>query len=309
METVRKGKTKTAIASVFIGLLLLAPFSGARAGWPTSNILEIPGVGLDNVLEMVRQQVWHAILAKVQQEAIKKIRETMAGLVGGGQGGQSFIINDYQDFIYGSSQKYAQAELEGFFQTISSGAAPGEQTMYRSIEKALKAEISPAPMMSKLGDLTGTANPYANIFDGGNFDAFEELNFGGSHPMDIYMEGKSRMIAAAEMAQDVQRTKATANQGLDPQNGVPGSVVAQVMAAAEKAPIDMIANAVSPAQIVANVVTSMITSFMENGYDSVSSPASNQSGSVGSALEGGMGSIQDMIYKGNNNGFKVEYLD
>ncbi len=298
-----KINSKIVVGLLTVGIFLFTNIT-ASAAWPTENVL---GMDLGNILNTVEQKTQSIILARMQQEAIKQIQSTMGDLMMGDNGKGSYVITSYEDFIYGTSRRAGEQMMTDFFKTLKEGVTPGEAEDLRVVEGELKKELFGGLPKQTLGDYiestTGykAVDPRAAVFEGNNLDAFMELRTGEfNDPRIIKDKTKAMVLNYMNMVQDVQRTKAIANQGFDPQNGIPGSVISQLVAKAESAPIEMISNATSVEQVVTNLATSTLTSFMRTGYSNVSLPALNQIQKLNERYEGGVGMIQSMIYEGQN---------
>jgi len=296
------------VKMIFMGLLTIAVFllnfNLTMAAWPTENIM---GVDLGNILNTVEQKTQNIILARMQQEAIKQIQETMGDLMVGDNGKGSYIITSYEDFIYGTSRRAGEQMMDDFFKTLKQGVTPGEKERLRLVQAELEKELFGGPPKPTLGGFIESESGYRpvapvdQVFAGRNLDAYYEWKAGDFNDTKVIKEKtKAMVLGYMDMVRDVQRTKAIANQGFDPQNGIPGSVIAQLVAKTESAPIEMISNATSVEQVVTNLATSTLTSFMRTGYNNVSLPALNQVEKINQRYEGGVGLIQSLIYEGQN---------
>jgi hypothetical protein len=217
------------------------------------------------------------------------------------------VITSYEDFIYGTSRRAGEQMMTDFFKTLKEGVTPGEADTLREVETDLKKELFGGLPKQTLGSFvegeTGVkaVNPYTEVFNGKNLDAFYEWKAGDFNDVNVIKnKTKNMVLNYMNMIKDVQRTKAVANQGFNPQNGIPGSVISQLVAKSESAPIEMISNATSVEQVVTSLATSTLTSFMRTGYSNVSMPALNQIDKINQKYEGGIGLIQSMIYEGQN---------
>jgi len=297
----KKIKTKFKKIIIVVGLItaLCGLSSGNRAlagGWPTfdagGNLL---GQGFKFGMETVRTMIQSMLLSQMQKQAVKQIRNAMhQAFSGGGEEGGSMAITDYQKFIFGSAGKVGQERIENIFQSLMSSASPEEQGILENIQKQIQNEIFP-PMPSM------NFNKIANgegLFSGETMDFFEEYNFGGNHPYDIYLNTKERVLSEMKQKEESQKAKAIANQGINSKNGVPGAITAQVMAKAESASIDMITNATTMQQVVANIAVSAISSFVEQGFNQASNPTSDQARNLGQSRQGGMGGFGGMNMSG-----------
>ncbi len=297
-------KIKNRALGLLVAIVVLGMANTAWAACPTENVL---GMDLNSILNTVEQKTQSIILARMQQEAIKQIQSTMGDLMVGNNGNGSYIITSYEDFIYGTSQRAGEIWMTDFFKTAKEGVTPGEAEVLRSVETDLKKELFGGPPKQTLGSFveneTGekAVDPIASMFKGKNLDAFVEFKTGNfNDPNVIKSRVTSMVLNYMNSVRDVQRTKAIANQGFNPQNGIPGSVISQLVAKTESAPIEMISNATSVEQVVTSLATSTLTSFMRTGYSNVSLPALNQIQKLDEKYEGGVRSIQSMIYEGQN---------
>jgi hypothetical protein len=300
----RIGKINRVLKGLLLTGLFLVMVQPVGAAWPTENVM---GMDLGNILNSVEQKTQSIILARMQQEAIKQIQSTMGDLIVGGNGHKSYVITNYEDFIYGTSRRAGEQMMTDFFKTLKEGVTPGEADTLRAVETELKEELFGGPPKQTIGSFvegeTGVkaVNPYAEVFAGKNLDAFYEWKAGDFNDAKVIKDKtKAMVLNYMNMVRDVQRTKAIANQGFDPQNGIPGSVISQLVAKSEAAPIEMISNATSVEQVVTSLATSTLTSFMRTGYGNVSLPALNQIDKINQKYEGGVSLIQSMIYEGQN---------
>ncbi len=277
------------------------------AAWPTENLIGLSGINLGGALSAVEQKTKSIILARMQQEAIKQIQDTMEDLITGGNGHSSYVITNYEDFIYGTSRRAGEQMMTDFFKTMKQGVTPGEKDVLRQVEAKVREDLFGGIKRQTLGEYTinergqKTSNPYAHLFSEGDLKAWSEYETGPfNKPGKMIVYTKKMLLQYMNRVQDIQRTKAIANQGFDPQNGIPGSVISQLVANAETAPIEMISNATSAEQVISNLATSTLTSFMRNGYNNISIPSANKINKMNREYENGVQTIQELIYEGQN---------
>ncbi len=277
-----------------------------EASWPTENITGLTGVNLSAALNSVEQKTRSIILARMQQEAIKQIQDTMADLVVG-DGYNSYIISDYEDFIYGTARRAAKQKMVDFFKKQGEGVTMEERQVLHEVEAKVREDLFGDTPKQDLGqyveDAYGrkTSAPYGDMFKGNSLAAWVRYETGPfNKPWQMVDYTEKMLRDYMKQVEDAQRTKAIANQGFDPKNGVPGSVIAQLVAQSEGAPIEMISNATTAEQVVTSLATSTLTSFMRNGYSRVAKPAANQIDKINEKYEGGVKTIQDLIYEGQN---------
>ena len=289
-----------------IGIFFFVSNTTTRASWPTENIMGLTGVNLSTALNSVEQKTKSIILARMQQEAIKQIQDTMANLVVG-DGYNSYIITDYEDFIYGTAHRAGQQMMTDFFKRQKEGLTTGERKVLRQVEEKVKEDLFGEGLKQDLGQYVEDAqgnkasDPYGDMFKGNSLDAWLQYETGSfNKPDKMVAYSEKKILDYIAKVQDIQRTKAIANQGFDPQNGMPGSVISQLIAQTEGAPVEMISNATTAEQVVSSLATSTLTSFMRTGYGSVAAPASNQIEKINEKYEGGTSVIQSLIYEGQN---------
>lgn len=303
----RKNKNNKILKNL-IGIIffLLLPFF-AQAAWPTENLMNLAGSDLGGILNSAEQKTRSVILARMQQEAIKQIQDTMGNLIIGDNGNNSYVITSYEDFIYGTSHRAGEQMMVDFFKTRKEGVTASERDVLRQVEAKVREDLFGGLPKQTLGQYVENssgekaANPYGEIFKGDNLDAWVEYETGPfNKPSKMVDYTEKLLISYMNKIQDIQRTKAIANQGFDPQNGIPGSVIAQLVAKAESAPIEMISNATSAEQVITSLATSTMTSFMRIGYNNLSSPVINQIERINERYDGGVQDIQSLIYQGEN---------
>jgi len=294
---------------IAVVLMILGIFFGnnitVHAAWPTENLLS--GVDLGGALNAVEQKTRSIILARMQQEAIKQIQDTMGDLITGGNGHGSYVITSYEDFIYGTSHRRGEQMMTDFFKTMKQGVTPEEKDILRIVEDKVREDLFSGPPKQTMGQFVEnelgekTTAPITDMFKGDNLDSWVEFETGTfNKPSKMVSYTEQMLLSYMNKVQDVQRTKAIANQGFDPQNGIPGSVISQLVANAESAPIEMISNATSAEQVITNLATSTLTSFMRTGYTNTAMPAANKIQKIEQTYDGGVKYIQSLIYEGQN---------
>ncbi len=275
------------------------------AAWPTESLMGLTGVNLGGALSAVEQKTRSIILARMQQEAIKQIQDTMGDLITGGNGHGSYVITSYEDFIYGTSHRAGEQMMTDFFKTAKQGVTEEEKDVLRLVEAKVRKDLFSGSPKQTMGQFVEndrgekTTAPITDMFEGNSLDAWVEFETGTfNKPSRMVSYTEQMLLSYMNRVRDVQRTKAIANQGFDPQNGIPGSVIAQLVANAESAPIEMISNATSAEQVITSLATSTMTSFMRSGYTNTAMPAANKIQKIEQKYEGGVNYIQSLIYEG-----------
>jgi len=296
------------VSSLFVtGMFLFFNVVTVSAAWPTENLMGLAGADLNGALSAVEQKTRSIILARMQQEAIKQIQDTMGDLITGGNGHNSYVITSYEDFIYGTSHRAGEQMMTDFFKTMKQGVTPEEKDILRLVEAKVKEDLFSGLPKQTMGQFVENAEgekstaPISDMFKGNSLDAWVEFETGPfNKPSKMIRYTEQMLLSYMNRVQDVQRTKAIANQGFDPQNGIPGSVIAQLVANAESAPIEMISNATSAEQVITSLATSTMTSFMRTGYTNTAMPAMNRIQKINQKYDGGVGYIQRLIYEGQD---------
>jgi hypothetical protein len=304
--TIKSNISSKIAGSLFVAsMFLFFNTSTVSAAWPTENLMGLAGTNLGGALSAVEQKTRSIILARMQQEAIKQIQDTMGDLITGGNGHGSYVITSYEDFIYGTSHRAGEQMMTDFFKTAKQGVTEEEKDVLRLVEARVKEDLFSGPPKQTLGQFVEneegekTTAPITDMFDGNSLDAWVEFETGAfNKPSKMVAYTEAMLRNYMNKRQDIQRTKAIANQGFNPQNGIPGSVISQLVANAESAPIEMISNATSAEQVITSLATSTMTSFMRTGYASTAMPAMNRIQKIEQKYDGGVEYIQSLIYEG-----------
>lgn len=256
--------------------------------------------GLDSSVETIRQETQNLILSRMKQDALKQVRETVAGLVTGSQSGEPMFVTDYYDYIYGQPMQNARTEMNQIFRELERGASAGEREMIWNVENQLKNELFPETTGLTLGKIVSTDNPLDNLFLDGTMDGFNELYSGINHPSALKEAVRSQILSYIQREEDIRRTSLIVNQGFQPQNGLPGRLIGDMISKSQEAPIEMITNATSMEQVQTNLSTSMISAFLKTGYEAFAQPGANQAINIQKRNT----DIQRLIYEGQTKELK-----
>lgn len=297
---VTKIKYNLLISSLLVLSVLFLGLDRVQAIWFMGNGVNTGG--LESSVETIRQETQNLILARMKQDALKQIRETVAGLVTGSQSEQSMLVTDYYDYIYGQPRQEAKTAMDQIFRELERGASAGEQEMIWDIENNLKKELFPESTGLTLGQVVGTDYPLNDLFLDGTMSGFEELYSGFNHPAALENQVRNMVLGYMEREEDLRRTSLIINQGFQPQNGIPGRVIADIITASETAPIEMISRATSTEQVQTNLSTSMLSTFLRTGYEAFSLPGANQMENVRKRNT----DIQRLIYEGQTKDIATE---
>ncbi|MEA1925828.1 MAG: hypothetical protein U9M90_01090 [Patescibacteria group bacterium] len=296
-------KIKKTIAAILITtVLFLSSGTSVHAGYWSETFESLPmKQGLEEVFTMLRS----VMLSTMQREAIKQLKRQVEQAITGTTG-ESQMIADYEDFIYVSSYSEEKEYLSDFFATLQEGVAPGEREMLRNVEQSLEMRLLPEEPTSTLHEIVQTSDPIADIFDqryGGGVKALMSYEFGDyNNPYSAYLNAESMLAQKMERISDAKRTEAMAGLGFKTHTGansvMPGSIYQHLIATAEAAPMEMITNATTWQQVLANLVTGLVVGTMKNGIKTNSSPSDTDKGRINRSNSRGYSGIQTDIYQG-----------
>ncbi len=298
-------KTKKIIATVIIMVSIFATINPTRAigdAWGTN----VGSALMKQVLEQVFVVLRKTILQTMKKEANNMIRGALEKAVGGSSG-ESMVITNYEDFIFGSAQVAAEDKLTDFFSVIQVGASTSERDMLRNVEQSISNQISPGQPEVTLHEFVDSDDPIGDVFDqtkGGGVGALLSYQFGEyNNSTSAYINSKNIVDNAAYQAAEAQQAEAIAGSGFNTVvNGnkvIPGKISQEIISAAETMPIEMINNASSLEEVIASFVVSSTTSFIKSGISVVSKPINNEARKIQRTIgDDGVKKLQDKIKKG-----------
>ena len=299
----KNNPTKKIIATILIVGFLLGPTGVARAGYWGENF---PAAIMKEALEEAFTALKAIILQTVKQAAAEAIAERVEKLLSGTTE-EAPVIGNYQDFIFGTAQRTTDTFLNDFFRTLQQGGkSPETRAQLRMVEDAIRNEISPKFEDPKLDYYVQSENPRRDIFDqtvGGGIDAYMALQFGDfEHPVDVFMNTLERAESVYNSTAETQTAKSVAGGGFDTivsgDNIKPGSVMKDLLVAAESMPMNIVSNATNWQEVIASVAVGAISGFIKNGIKTVSRPIESKIRRIRREFEDGVRGIQDQIYKG-----------
>lgn len=257
---------------------------------------------------------------RIVQARLMQVMSKMTGGNSSTMGISGMIISNWQQFIYGTATMYSMKVTNNFFQTISSTTPSSlTQRIITPAQKAVIYETNPALYSSITPDLQNYVNEGRAdmIFQPGwaqspytawNMTAATQNSLG-----DIYLRGKAVQQEAYNQKAEAQKAEGQAGQGVastkkdtssssrgnytatGPTGGkitvppgsdytgtitTPGSVNQSVISKIFGMPIDMVALARSIPEVVAGMVTQVITQTLSMGIQTAASSLSGQSTSM-----------------------------
>lgn len=292
-------KIKKTIATILISFLLFMSSGSPVVAWETWASLP-----MKQGLEEIFQILWSTLLKNMKQEAIKQISEQVTNMIAGSTG-ENYIIMDYEDFIYDSTDDEIDDFASDFFAILQEGLSPGEREILRDVEDAIRSDLTPEKPVSTLREVVQSADPVEDIFNqsvGGGEEALLSYAFGEyNNQFSTYFNTRDALVAQMTRMQESAKTEALAGQGfktmVNGNNVMPGSIYQHLIATAEAAPIEMITNATRWQEVVASFVTTMVGSAIKNGIKTTSNPDSNDNRRMNRSDKEGFPGVQTRIYQ------------
>jgi hypothetical protein len=309
------------LSSVF-ALPARADFWGASMGATTFQI----------TTEKMLKSIEDTLVANLKIAAIRIINGRLSVLLTGsaGQygGGGGAVISNWQDFIYGTAQRYALAATSDFFTQIRSGIP--NTLASRVVGPAQKAVAegvwnSPPDLQNYVagGDAT-------KIFSGGTSNPWMAWRMAAMPQNDLaftYLRAAGLQQAAYQQQSELQKAQAIAGQGYKSvdssktrqataSNGkqvtvpagsdytgaqsitTPGSTVKSISEEILKMPLSMLNYANTIPQVVTSMVNSMITQVIQSGVNTVTAPIDAQIVKARNQAGQSLGQMQSAVQSG-----------
>ncbi|MDP1846038.1 MAG: hypothetical protein Q8L09_04885 [Candidatus Moranbacteria bacterium] len=306
---------------IIIVLLLSVAFSAslrpARADyWGATN----GAAYLKETMEEMYIQIKETIIANLKMAAVKivmgRIQTLLTGSAGSyGAGGGSLVITDWQDFIYGTAQKYSMAITNDFFTTVSSGVSSTlKSRVLDPAEKLVKGDSASSTSVPKPDlDKYVSEGKGENIFKSGSFSknwtGFNAAAMPQNSIEAYYLSGKWRQDEAFRQKEEQKIAEAIAGGGYKPVSSsssskasqaggsnagkygevgygseaegydetvkTPASSVKSLTDTVAAMPIRILEAAKSIPEVVTAMVTNMITQMINQGIAKVTEPIDN----------------------------------
>lgn len=274
-----KIKIKKIIATVIVTSFLFVTISPAVAigdTWGTN----VGAAMMQTVIEEVKLVLRKTILQTLKKEANKMVRGAVESAISG-ISGESMVVANYSDFIFGSAQNAAEDKLDDFFSVLQEGVSTSERDMLRNVEQVIGNQLSPGQPQVTLRETVNSNDPIGDVFNqikGGGVGALISYQFGEyNNSTSAYINAKEEVKRVASQTALSQQTEVIAGSGFNTiTNGnkvIPGKISQEIIAAAETMPIQMINNASSLEEVIASFVVSATTSFLKQGIKTISDPS------------------------------------
>lgn len=280
--------------------MAFAPF--ARADYWGANF---DAANYQITVEQTLKKIEDTLVANLKIIATRLIQQKIQSLLSGGDasGGQSLIISDWRQFIYGSAQQYSMQITNNFFQGVNAGAT-----------SAIRQYVTGPAQMAVNTDYWGMRPDLQNYcpggdptkaFSAGTSNQWKCWQMSGAPQNDLAfttLRGASFKQAAYDQEAEKKKAEGIAGQGYKgvekSQNkgeqfiSTPGSTVKSTAEAGLQAPMQILENASSVPEVITSIAMQMITQVIQQGLNQVG----NKLG-IGS-LGINAGQIQQLIQSG-----------
>src|SRR4030042_7154199 len=248
---------------------------------------------LERTLEEMYLKIKETVIATHKMNAIRTINMQMMNMMGGA-GGQPQIVTNWRETIYGSANKDANIVVKDYFTQTKSGSGPGGEKivatgekMYNDDPRSVKPTIDKyvrEGRVDKIFDKNYTPNPAQALNDLSkmrNYPVFYTATAQGIYAVE-YGER-----AGAEAAKDIayggykgtDKSKGSPNDKsgavTNEQITMPGSTKRDVVSEVMNMPNKMVTLARSVPEIVAAMVTQVLTQMINQGFSMMNSQINN----------------------------------
>lgn len=285
-----------------INFLFVASFGQVYA-WETW--LSLP---VNEMFRKAMQVFDDAMMVALKKMAVKLVMDRVRALILGQSGGGSKIIADYEDYIYGHSERVARGATRDFFSSVNQSVSSTTRSMYKDIEKTLTNEISSSfdDLKPDMDDYlpSGTKDMFNGAKGGGSSAFYRFLTNDANNAVGMRLEMQSRIDALKERTRDKQRTEILAGGGTEAQkdaNGLitlPGKIVSDIQSFVETMELRSLVNSQKLAEVVGGTAAMMVTQMLQSGINKTMQPVDNQLKGINKSVKGGVDKAQKNIYKG-----------
>lgn len=250
----------------FLGL----PEKVSAAGeWGTADIF---GDFVLNMLMQIRRQMEGSVIGALKMAAVQMLNQQVGQLIGGGAGGQPRIITNFNDFLYQGPRQRADLYMDDFFKLTTrgrgsaanyisvggTGGIGGGYTQYlESVGRQATVEAG-APCAIDLGE-SANAGTWAEEGDFRGLNAF--VSNPCNNPYGYALEAEDAYNGELMRQQEAAKIEATSSGVLPVEEGgnviAPAASVEAMMVKIQTLPVDIIANATNPAELMGGVVSSI----------------------------------------------------
>jgi len=250
-------------------------------------------------MEEMYLKIKEMIIATLKMQAIRIVQARMMSLLGSagggfGMGGGGLVISDWRQFIYGSAGQYSTQVTNDFFQNMrSSTPQPLTQRIIEPAEKAVQTDIfAIKPDLQNYVQEGRADKIFTPGYASNPWEAWRRAAMPQNDLAFMYFRGIALQSESFRQKEEEQKFKGTAGQGyksVTASSGkqvtvppgsdykgaekivTPGSTIKDLVSKVLGMPIDMVALSRSIPEIVAAMVTQMLTNMINQGLVNISS--------------------------------------
>lgn len=264
-------------------IIMISPFTAHADTWGAAMAAALEKQALENM----EKQIWEASEVAAKQAAVMIVNDSIQMLMTGNNG-QSLVISNPLDYLFGEPHKQAASFMDSFFSITARGRdSAGNYHAFGSSGGKMSYEgelVNGARASLGLGGSnSGSAqinlrnycpNDPKDIFGNGDWRCYNAIT---SHPLNnpygYTLAAQSAYASQYARAQQTANAKFIANKGVrnitDSKGNVltPGSFVFEVQVGSLKLPLDMLANADGSAAVtfMQAAATKVIISTIQQG--------------------------------------------
>ncbi|MDI6778097.1 MAG: hypothetical protein QMD77_02800 [Patescibacteria group bacterium] len=303
-----KHKKFIAVFLIFSFLAAVFPFPAYADFWGANWV----ATHLERILEEMYLKIKESIIATLKMQAIRTIQGRMMSLLGGG--GQPQIVTNWRETIYGSANKEASLVVNDYFSSTKSGSGPGGQKivsageqMYNADPRSVKPTIDryvPEGRVDKIFDRNYTPNPTQALVDLSkmrNYPVFYTATAQSIYAVEYGEKAGSeaaKNIAYGGVKGTGDTGSSAGKQGEVEKITMPGSVKRDVFSQIMSMPTNMVTLARSIPEIVAAMVTQMLTQTVNRGFSMMNRQIDRQMSTFRGQFGGSVPQVQYFIRKG-----------
>lgn len=279
-------KFRLAIFTLLMGLIL--PFSHVNADyWGASN----GASQWKQMMEQIMKQIQDAIMAALKQAAAEMITNTVNNLIsqGSGGGGPMFVTN-WEDFLINEPGRRTNLYMNDFFTSLTGGRSGLSYASGSRSEGTLGGNYYMYIESVGRNSIAGSASPvnayeYCNDplhpLTGQNGGSLRCFSSTAGNSFDVALQSQKVYYSELERQQRIAEVQGIAYQGFRPgMSGgsvtTPGSTIAAIQAQNQDLPNKILASAKSPGEVIASLVTRLITKTIRQGIGTAQQMAQQQ---------------------------------
>ncbi|MEK7598146.1 MAG: hypothetical protein AAB487_00210, partial [Patescibacteria group bacterium] len=268
---------KKIIIILLLFSLFFSPLTASKAYAWDAVIGETYGF----ILRIMKEQIEGMIRGLLKTMAANLINQMMEKLVSGGSGGPKFITN-WEDHIIRDTGQRSSVYVNDYLTQATSGRgsssgyqpASGFERTQQMLEKAKNGVFGPPP------PVTLNEDP-AKLLAKKTFKKFSQLASGNNNQAALEVSATELALQKAEDERDIAMTKAIASQGFkdtekNGQTVTPGVVTKEALVNAQDIPNKAITAASSPGEIIAAIVSKLLSKVITSGIGNIQTQIQKQ---------------------------------